>query len=314
MAAKPGGRLRKQSATIGGTRITHPDRVLYPDAQITKRDLAEYFAAVADWILPGIAGRPLSLVRCPAGIARECFFQKHAGLGLAPAIREVRIAETGGKSVYLALSSRAGLLALAQMNVLELHPWGARAADIEHPDRVIFDFDPGPDTPWSAVLEAARDCRERLSALGLASFVRTTGGKGLHVVAPIARRHGWDEVRAFARSLAQDMAGAAPDRYTAKAAKAARRGRVFIDYMRNGRGATAIASYSPRARAGATVATPLAWSELSPELDPKRFTIKTVPGRLARLGKDPWRGIAGLRQSLPRPAPKPRVRTPKRAR
>jgi bifunctional non-homologous end joining protein LigD len=295
-------------------RLTHPDRVLYPDAKLTKRDLAEYFAKVADRMLPGIAGRPLSLVRCPAGISRECFFQKHAGLGLSPAIREVRIRETGGKSVYLAVSSRAGLLALAQMNVLELHPWGARAADIEHPDRVIFDLDPGPGTPWNAVVAAARDCRKRLEALGLESFVRTTGGKGLHVVLPIARRHGWDELRDFAQRFARAMAADEPRRYVAKAGKSARRGKVFIDYLRNGRGTTAIASYSPRARAGATVATPLAWSELSPALDPRRFTIKTIPGRLARLGKDPWHAMAGLRQGLPRLAPKPAARAPKRAR
>ena len=295
-------------------RLTHPDRVLYPEPKITKRDLAAYYAAVADWILPQIAGRPLSLVRCPTGIGHECFFQKHAGLGLSPAIRQIRIRETGGKSIYLAVSSLAGLLALAQMNVLELHPWGARAADIEHPDRVIFDLDPGPGAPWSAVAAAARDCRKRLAALGLESFLRTTGGKGLHVVVPIGRRYGWDEVRDFAKRIARTMAADAPQRYVAKAGKSARHGRVFIDYMRNGRGTTAVASYSPRARAGATVATPLAWSELSAGLDPKRFTIKTIPGRLARLGKNPWQGMTALRQGLPKLAPKPRAQPRKRAR
>lgn len=294
-------------------RLTHPDRVLYPDAKLTKRDLANYFVAVADRILPGIAGRPLSLVRCPTGIAHECFFQKHAGLGLSPAIREVRIRETGGKSSYLVVSSRAGLLALAQMNALELHPWGARAADIEHPDRVIFDLDPGSGVPWGAVVAAARDCRKRLEALGLASFVRTTGGRGLHVVVPIGRRRSWEEVRDFAQGFARAMAADQPRRYVAKAGEPARRGKVFIDYMRNGRGTTAVASYSPRARPGATVATPLAWSELSPGLDPKRFTIKTIPGRLARLGRDPWREMATLRQSLPKLKGKPKLPTRKRS-
>jgi len=294
-AARPAA----EAASVDGVRITHPDRVLFASPARTKLDLARYYAAIADRLLPEIAGRPLSLVRRPDGLGGPAFFQKHAGPGFPAAVRRVPIDEAGGKALYLAVADREGLLALAQMNTVELHPWSARADDVEHADRLVFDLDPAPDIGWPAVVEAARACRSRLAALGLESFARTTGGKGLHVVVPIARRHDWDRVRGFARGFAEALAAAEPERYVARAAKRARRGRVFIDYMRNGRGATAVASYSPRARPGAPVATPLAWAELEAGVDPRRFTIETIPMRLARLEADPWRDMTKLRQRLP---------------
>ena len=287
-----------EAIEVAGVRLTHPDRVLYPRQGITKRDLAAYYEAVADRMLPQVAHRPLALVRCPQGRQRSCFYQQHAAPGMPASLARVTVPEAGGTAEHVMVEDLAGLVGLVQIGVLELHPWGSRADDLAHPDRLIIDLDPAPDVPFSAVVTAALDVRERLSASGLPSFAKTTGGKGLHVTVPLTPGAGWAEVKAFAKELADSMAAEAPERFTAKAAKTGRKGRIFLDYLRNEQGATAVAAYSPRAREGAAVATPLAWEELTPRLDPQAFTVRTVPDRLQ--GEDPWAGFDKARASLPR--------------
>lgn len=279
-----------------GVRLSHPEKVLYPEQGITKRALADYYHMVADWILPHVARRPISLVRCPAGRQKKCFFQRHAGSGVPAELSEIAIA--GFEEPYLYIRDEPGLIALVQMGVLEIHPWGALIDRPDRPDRVIFDLDPGEGLGFADVVKAAREVRDTLKRRDLQSFVKTTGGKGLHVVVPIARRHGWADVKRWAKAVATGMAADAPQRYLTRIAKAERKGRIFLDYLRNDPTSTAVAPYSTRARAGAPVATPLHWDELTARFDPTVFTIATVPQRLARLGKDPWREMASLRQPL----------------
>jgi bifunctional non-homologous end joining protein LigD len=286
------------SVTVAGVRLTHPDRVLYPEQGITKLALARYYVAIGDWILPQVRDRPLSLVRCPAGEGGTCFYQKHAGAGIPDAIGTVEIAESAATRTYMVIENLAGLVATAQIGVLELHPWGSTVAKLETPDRIIFDLDPDIGLPWERVTGAAITMREALLGLGLESFAKTTGGKGLHVVVPIAPRLGWDRVREFSRKLAERFVAADPDHFTVNSAKRARPGRIFIDYLRNSRGATAIAAYSPRARPGAPVAMPLSWDEVESGVRPDRFTIATVPQLLAGLAADPWAGMRGMRQTI----------------
>ena len=281
---------------VGGIRLTSPDKVLFPEQGITKRELAEYVLAVAPAMLPHVADRPITLVRCPTGRQRKCFYQRHAGSGVPPQLHEVPI--PGFDEPYLYIRDAAGLVATVQMGALELHPWGARRDRPDRPDRVIFDFDPGEGALFSAVVAAALEIRARLEALGLVSFVKTTGGKGLHVVVPIARRHEWREAKGFAKALAETMARDAPDRFLTRLSKAERTGRIFIDYLRNDPTSTAVAPYSTRSRAGAPVSTPLDWSEVDERLDPAAFTLRTVPARVADRG-DPWAEIAAIEQRLP---------------
>ena len=285
-------------ALIAGVRLTHPDRVLWPEQGITKRALATYLVTVADRLLPETAGRPLTLLRCPQGPERKCFVQRHPGEGAPPELRTVEIAEDDGKATYVTADDPPALVALAQIGVLELHPWPARAEDPEHPDRLILDLDPGEGVGFPAVVEAALRLRDLLADLGLESFPRTTGGRGLHVVVPLLPEHGWDAHLAAARALAERLAATSPERYTTAMPKVERRGRIFVDYLRNGRGASAIASCSPRARTGAPVATPLAWEELTSGLNPSAFTLLSLPERLAAR-PDPWAGTLALRQVLP---------------
>jgi bifunctional non-homologous end joining protein LigD len=284
-----------------GVRLTSPDRVLWPVPRVTKVELARYYERVADRILPHVAGRPLSLVRCPRGTDRPCFFQKHPGDGIPDELARIRVSEKRKTARYLFLDSAAGLVALAQIGAVEIHPWGSRVDRIDRHDGVVFDLDPDPDLSWSIVVTAAFDVRERLGMMGLESWVKTTGGKGLHVVVPLRRRHEWEEVREFSRCLAARMAGEAPDRYVATMSKAKRKGRVFIDYLRNGRGATAIAPFSSRVHAAAPVALPVRWDELR-RLRADRLTVRSVPRRLAALARDPWEGFFEVRQSLTRRA------------
>jgi bifunctional non-homologous end joining protein LigD len=284
---------------IGNVTLTHPDRELWPG--ITKRDLAEYWQAVAGAALPGIAGRPLAIVRCPDGIDGERFFQKHGHGHMPPQIRQ---GEAGGQP-YLAIDGADGLLALAQMSAIELHPWGAAEADPLHPDRIVFDLDPGDGVPFAEVVKAAHEVRDRLEALGLVTFCRTTGGKGLHVVAPLTPKAGWDQVKPFCRDFAETISQEHPDRYLSTVKKADRKGRILVDWLRNGLGATAVSSFCPRARPGATVATPLSWDEVGAKLDPSAFTLQSVPRRLQRLKKDPWAGFADVAQELPTAESKP---------
>ncbi|MCL4765132.1 MAG: non-homologous end-joining DNA ligase [Hyphomicrobiaceae bacterium] len=284
---------------LEGVRLTSPDKVLYPEQGITKRALADYYCTVADLMLPHVARRPISLVRCPAGRQRKCFFQRHAGSGVPPEVSEIQIEGLEETGAYLFIRNVKGLIALVQMGVLEIHPWGSRIDRPDRPDRIVFDLDPGEGLAFRDVVAAAHELRAVLAGLDLVAFVRSTGGKGLHVVVPIERRYDWSAVKAFAKGTAQSMAADAPGRFVTKISKALRKGRIFIDYLRNDATATAIAPYSTRARAGAPVATPLHWDELGPGLDPAGFDIRTVPRRLARMASDPWSEIARIRQRLP---------------
>ena len=285
----------KEEITIAGVRLTSPDKVLYPEQGTTKRDLADYYLAISDHILRHVARRPITLVRCPTGRQKKCFYQRHAGSGVPPELGEVDISGFEESGAYLFIKDVKGLVALVQMGVLEIHPWGARVDKPHRPERMIFDLDPGEGLGFADVAAAAREVRGALEALGLVSFLKTTGGKGVHVVVPLERRHEWGQVKAFAKKTADALAADAPDRYLTRISKAERRGRIFIDYLRNDPTSTAVAPYSTRARAGATVASPISWDELSPSLDPAAFNVATVPGRR----KDPWAEIGKVRQRLP---------------
>jgi bifunctional non-homologous end joining protein LigD len=289
VTARPG----RGGERVEGVRLTHGDRELWPG--ISKRDLAAYWVAVAEHALPEIAGRPLALVRCPEGVEGEHFFQKNGRPGF-PA--QIRAGEADG-APWLAIDDVAGLVACAQVAAIEIHAWGAGGGDQLHPDRLVFDLDPGEGVGMVALARAAGDVRERLEAVGLAAFCRTSGGKGLHVVAPLTPRADWDTAREWCRAFAERMAADDPDRYVARVAKASRRGRILVDWLRNGLGATAVASFSPRARPGAGVAARLAWREVTAKLDPAALTLKTMPDRLRRLRRDPWEGFAAAARPLP---------------
>ena len=292
------GPARDGSITFEGVRLSNPDRVFYAEQGITKLVLAQYYQAIKDWALPHLADRPLSLLRCPEGYAKECFYQKHLSSGVPDAIGRVEITEKSVAETFLVIENLAGLIGVVQMGVLEIHPWGSTVKRLETPDRITFDFDPDVGLPWEQVSAAAIEMREALLGIGLQSFVKTTGGKGLHVVVPLMPKLGWDAIKEFAKWVAERFVAAYPDRFTANMTKRARAGRIYIDYLRNGRGATAIGAYSPRARAGAPVATPLSWEEVERGVKPDAFTVLTLPGRLARLTSDPWAEMPKLRQSL----------------
>jgi bifunctional non-homologous end joining protein LigD len=242
--------------------------------------------------------RPLSIVRCPEGREKECFFQKHMTDGMPKPLRGIEVEESSGKRLYLAVDDVAGLVSLAQVGALEIHPWGAREDRLDRPDRLILDLDPGAGVDWSDLVLAAREVKELLHDVGLTSFLRTTGGKGLHIVLPLLRRVSWEELKSVAHGFALALEHRSPERYIATASKVRREGKIYVDYLRNERGATAIACYSTRARPGAPVATPIQWDELSEKLDPMAFNLRSIPQRLARLGGDPWEGFFELKQSI----------------
>ncbi|HET8882824.1 MAG TPA: DNA ligase D [Solimonas sp.] len=277
--------------------FTHPDRLIFTDPDITKAEVGALYRDIADQILPQIVGRPLALVRCPDGVGGECFFQKHLTSGFRDAVHAARA--KAERDPYVYIDDLDGLLALVQMNVVEIHTWGSTVARPDTPDRIVFDLDPAPDVPWREIKAAARAVRERLAALKLESFLRASGGKGLHVVVPLSGDDDWDAVKAFAHALAQTMAQEQPDHYLAVAGKSRREGRIFIDYLRNARGATSVANYSLRARAGAPVAVPLAWDELTGLRSAAPFHFGNLRKRIAR-HPDPWRGIDDVEQALPR--------------
>ncbi|MDR6096333.1 DNA ligase D [Stenotrophomonas sp. SORGH_AS_0321] len=280
-------------------RITHPERVVYPQKKIRKGEVAEYYREMAAWILPEISGRPLSLLRCPQGVGKPCFFQKHHGQGLGDAVRAVPLEQKSGTEDYVYIDDVEGLLQLMQMNTLELHPWGATVADPEHPDRLVFDLDPGDGVTWTQIKAAARDIRARLQETGLESFVRLSGGKGLHVVVPLQPKADWEQAKAFCEAFAQALAQHAPDRYVATMSKAKRNGVIFIDWLRNARGATSVCSWSLRARESAGVAVPLRWEELGRVAAADAFPLDKALARAKRLKGDPWEGITTLKQVLP---------------
>jgi bifunctional non-homologous end joining protein LigD len=289
---------RDDKMKIGTIDLTNPDRLLYPEQGITKRELALFYEKIADRILPHLAGRPLTLVRCPQGHQKECFYQKHVGENLPDWVRRVPIKEGGSVGKYVVIDSLPGLIALVQMGVLEIHTWGSRVDRIEQPDRLTFDLDPDAELPWARVIEAARALRRKLAGLGLNAFVKTTGGKGLHIVVPIVRKYRWDEIKPFCKSLAESMTREEPERYLATMSKAKRKGKIFIDYLRNGRGATAVAAYSTRAKSGAPVSAPVSWEEVAAGIRPDQFNVRNLAGRLSRLRKDPWENYESSRRSI----------------
>jgi bifunctional non-homologous end joining protein LigD len=280
-----------------GVAITHASRVIFPDIGATKLDLARYYEAVGDVMVPHLRDRPLSLLRCPEGVGATCFFQKHFGKTELKSLSRVKVQERKGNMEYLVLQTTSDLVELAQHGIVELHPWGCRADDLERPDQMIFDLDPDPSVDWATVVETAHALKQHLEELGLTSFAKTTGGKGLHLVLPLQRKASWDEVKEFARAFAESVVEAAPSMFTANPLKRMRKGRIFVDYLRNDRGSTAVAPYSVRAREGAPVAMPMPWSEITRKLDPRRFTLRTAPALVAKR-PDPWRDMSKVRQQI----------------
>jgi bifunctional non-homologous end joining protein LigD len=289
---------KTSDVSFGGVTLTSPDKVLYPDIGVTKLDLARYYEAVADAMLRYVVKRPISLVRCPEGIDGERFFQRHAMKGMSKAIKEIPIPGGETKKPYLYIDGEDGLFGLVQIAALEIHDWGVSLKAIDKPDRLVFDLDPDEDLDVAILKAAAQEVRDFLADLGLKSFLKATGGKGVHVLVPLTPRAGWDEIKAFAKAVADALVTARPDRYTANPLKRTRVGKVFVDYLRNQRGSSAICNYSTRAKPGAPVATPLRWDELKNLKGGAPYTVKTLPSRLKRLKSDPWDGFFSTRQSI----------------
>jgi len=280
-------------------KLTHPDRLYWPDVGVTKEGLADYYTQVWDRMAFYVAKRPLALVRCPGGVTEECFFQKHAWKGLNRSIRLARDPQDPSGEPILSIDDLDGLISLVQGGALEIHPWGSTLAKIEEPDMIIMDLDPGESVSWQQVAQAATEVRERLGQLGLAAFVKTSGGKGLHVVTPLRPKADWDAVKAFCKAMADAMAADSPDRFVATITKSKRRGKVLVDYLRNGRGATAVAPYSTRARPGAAVSMPVGWEEIGSISGAAYFTVGNAITRLTHLRADPWTEFRDAAVPLP---------------
>ena len=298
LGARPANRRASTADGDDVITISNPGRVVYPDIGKTKQDVADYYDAVMDWLLPEIAGRPLSIIRCPQGSTRPCFFQKHLVAGMKHVDSVPLKEESGQTEDYLVVRDALAVRELVQFNVLEFHPWGSLASKPALADRVVFDLDPAPDVPWSEVVAAARQMRELLKQAGFVSYVRTSGGKGLHVVMPLKPACDWDQVKPFAHAFADAMAQMDPLKYLATASKKLRKGRIFIDYLRNTRGATSVASFSLRARPGAPVAMPLKWEELGRVKRGDAFNIDSAVARVRKWKAHPWDGIDQVRQNL----------------
>ncbi|WP_045094843.1 non-homologous end-joining DNA ligase [Legionella fallonii] len=279
-------------------KIKNPLKVLYPEDQITKKDLFNYYDTISDYILPYLSQRPLTLVRCP-DLYSQCFYQRHYNESTPKALHAIQIKHDDSAEQYIYLNDKAGLLSLIQMGVLEIHPWGSRIPHLDKPDRIIFDLDPAPLVTWEKVVAAAFDVKEQLEHHQLQSFVKSTGGKGLHVVVPIKPEHEWEKVKNFAHYLAQFLEKQKPNNYVSTISKEKRQGKIFIDYLRNQWAATAIGNYSTRAHIHAPVAIPLAWNELSNRKEDNSYTIKTVLKRLSHLKEEPWHDFWRIKQSLP---------------
>jgi bifunctional non-homologous end joining protein LigD len=272
---------------VAGVRLSHPIRLIYPDLQISKHDLASYYEHISKWIVPHVQGRPLTLVHCPQGLAGPCQYLRHAKAWGPGVLRRVRIREQTKVGEYLVADSTAAVVALAQMGIVEIHTWNSTANDLERPNRIVWDLDPGPEVPWAATAAAARLLREVLDSLQLRAWVKTTGGRGLHVVVPLTPSLDWSECLEFSRDVAHALERADPRRFTTAFRKLGRERQILIDYLRNNRTNTSICAYSPRARPGAGVSMPVAWNELRDE--PQRWTLPSVERRLRRARVDPWR-------------------------
>ncbi|MNL10549.1 putative ATP-dependent DNA ligase YkoU [compost metagenome] len=306
---KPAGEIEREDKAVSeqGTpqskiKFTHPERLYWPGDGVTKEGLADYYTQVWRYMAPFVVNRPLALLRCPEGIDGQRFFQKHAWRGVNKAIEQIKDPKDKGGEPLIRITDFDGMMALVQSAALEIHPWGATTANWEKPDMITMDIDPGENVSWQEVIDAALELKRRFEDAGLAAFVKTSGGKGLHVVAPLKPEAGWPALKAFAKTMADDMAKAEPEKYLAVATKAKRQGRIFLDYLRNGRGNTAVAPYSTRARPGAAISAPIEWAELSDKIGPAHFTVSNIGARLSALKKDPWDGFFAAARPLPKKA------------
>jgi bifunctional non-homologous end joining protein LigD len=286
---------RAMDVVVGGIRISHPERIIYPALKFSKIDLVRYYDRIGEVMLPHVADRPLTLVHCPDGLKAPCNFMRHRKVWGPDVLRRVKIQEKTKVGEYLAIDDVSGMVALAQMGVVEIHTWNSTTTDVERPNRIVWDFDPGPTTAWAEVVRAARAIRGMLETLGLQSWLKTTGGRGLHVVVPIVPQRTWEECLDFARAVASALAASDQSRYTITFAKQGRESKILIDYLRNNRTNTSIAAFSARARASAAVSMPIDWSQLNARLKPERFTVETV-GRKPM--PDPWKDYWKAKQKI----------------
>lgn len=283
--------------SIAGVALTHPDKVLYPDTGTTKRDLADYYALVEQWMLPYVVHRPLALVRCPGGMSSKCFFQRNWSETLPPAIDNVNVGQGKSTEFHVAVHDLSGVVSLAQIGVLEIHAWNCRNDNVERPDQLVFDLDPGPDVPWKRVVEAARLLNRALVSLLLPTFLKTSGGKGVHITVPIEPNIDWNSAKSFCKTIAKSLAQKS-DLFVANMRKDLRGGKVYVDYNRNGRSATAVAPYSTRARKGAAIAMPISWEELGKLKSADQFSVKTARRYLDKRKSDPWRNFEKSRVDI----------------
>lgn len=298
-AARPESpHMSHEEARVAGIAISHATRVLFTGSGWTKLDLARYYESIADWMLPHLRNRPLSLVRCPKGSDENCFFQKHVNETISSDIERIEVPEEHGSTTYMMANNLPAVVSLVQIGVLEFHTWGASQGHLDKPDRMIFDLDPAPELPWMQVVEAAQLIRALLDDIGLKSFVKTTGGKGLHVAVPLKPERSWNEVKLFSKAIAEHLEKTIPDRFTSKLSKAKRVDKLFVDYLRNMAGATAVAAYSTRARTNAPISTPIGWDELDADLHASHFNLGNIHQRLGQLKEDPWREYFQIEQSI----------------
>ncbi|MCA1562204.1 MAG: non-homologous end-joining DNA ligase [Acidobacteria bacterium] len=282
--------------TVAGLRLSHHDRLIYPELGLTKLDLARYYEAIGEWILPHVQGRPLTLVHCPKGLTGPCTYMRHSKVWGPDVLRRVRIREQKKVGEYLVADSVTAIVGLVQMGVVEIHTWNSKPDHLELPDRIIWDLDPGPAVPWSRIVRAATMLRAALEVLGLKAWIKTTGGQGLHVVVPVVPARDWSECLAFARGIAQSIEHSDPSSFTTTFPKQGRQRKILVDYLRNNRTNTSVAAFSTRAREKAPVSVPIAWDELGPRR--LRFTVRTVLRRLTLLHADPWEQYWKTRQRI----------------
>ncbi len=290
-------RILPELATLS-SELSHPDKIIFPKAGITKRKLSEYYLNVNEWMLPYLAKRPLTLLRCPHGQGKQCFYQKHLRENESEFLYSVGIKDKKSIENYSYVKDVRGLIALVQLGVLEIHSWNSHIDKPEYPDMIIFDLDPAPNVAWKTVVHSAFFVRDQLEKLDLKSYVKTTGGKGLHIIVPIKRKYTWDDVKLFSRAFADNLVAMKPNEYIATMSKTKRTGKIFIDYLRNQHGASSVAPYSTRINDNASVATPLHWDELTTKIKPDGFTVRNLPKRLVKLNNDPWEGLLDISQGI----------------